>query len=200
MVFLISVLIVYGITLILVQGKIFEPTKIKLGKFVHSLGKKVDPSDDDIRERLAMGTDVSTESIVTWNKALKILGDSPSKDTESAVIKVMNDIIKIEQGGITTKYGWQKLLYRFLCKLQELLQCMMCTGFWVGLLLCLVTSIFSISIFGIPLQIVTSAGYNVLVTMFLMACLFSGTTWIINSVVDLLFEVKENLGGFLKRD
>jgi hypothetical protein len=67
----------------------------------------------------------------------------------------------------------------------------MCTSFWVGLFISLISMKCNISIFSYSLIIMTSCGsLNVGLSLFLLACMLSGTTWMIHSLVDLLDELK----------
>jgi hypothetical protein len=197
---IIGILIVYGLTLILVQGKIFEPLKIKLALFIDSLDAKLNGSDEYIAELISQRK-LDTYQLVNWDATIKNLEEANSNDPEE--FKIFQDankqMFEIIRKDIISKNKKLKTLYIFLYKVQELLQCMMCTGFWVGVILCVATLGGGISIVGIPLHIVTASGYNVLPTIFFMACLFSGTTWAIHCLVDLLYELKEGLSDLIKR-
>jgi hypothetical protein len=76
----------------------------------------------------------------------------------------------------------------------------MCTGFWVGIVLSIITLNFNISICGSLLNLVTTQGYfSICLTVFLLGGLYSGTTWAINSMVDFFVEIKDSLKSYLDK-
>jgi hypothetical protein len=193
----ICILIVYGITLILVQGKIFEPAKIKLSLLINWLENKLDPSDDMVANWIN-DEKLGDNHQKLWNESLKRL-ELSTEETFKEAQKFNKIIFEDIRKEISSNSNLLKALYWALNKVQLLLQCMMCTGFWVGVIVCLASLSGGISIFGISLHIVTAVGYNILPTTFFMACLFSGTTWVIHTLVDFFYELKEGLPELFKR-
>jgi hypothetical protein len=68
-------------------------------------------------------------------------------------------------------------------KLYKLSTCMMCSGFWVGLFLVLLLSIFNINVFGMSINIIQYNGIlQWSISSFLLSCLFSGTSWFLGVI------------------
>lgn len=202
---LLSILIVYGITLIIVQGKIFSGIKQDFSKLILKLSNYYDPTDEYLQTLiLSDKTNVCSSLKEYYTKLLKKIEKSNSDDPKIKEVLALVDetIVAAKEKLLASKPKrmkiYTKVLAYILRKIEYLISCMMCMGFWVGLGFCVLTFFFNISIFGHAIQIITGTE-NVCVSMFFIACLFSGTTWIIHSVVDLLSDFKENMGLFFKK-
>lgn len=202
---LLSILIVYGITLIIVQGKIFSGIKQDFSKLILKLSNYYDPTDEYLQTLiLSNKTNICSSLKEYYTKLLKKIEKSNSDDPKiKEVLSLVDEtIIAAKEKLLATRPKrmriYNKVLVYIFKKFEQLINCMMCTGFWIGLGFCVLAFFFNISIFGHAIQIITGTE-NVYISMFLMACLFSGTTWIIHSIVDLLSDFKENMGLFFKK-
>lgn len=200
----ISILIVYGITLILVQGKIFANIKKCLSNLILKLEKYYTFETIDII-RLIENNDgsINEKEILLYNEIISKLKEEKNEENLEKLSNILNSQQqKIKN--IILKNKKYKPLYKFLVwclnTLQELINCMMCASFWIGIFLTCLTLIFNISICGSSLCLITPQGdITVILATFMLGTLYSGTTWIINAFVDFFFELKDKLGSFLDK-
>jgi hypothetical protein len=195
--FIIALLIVYGISLIIVQGTIFDGMKIQLSKWIDSLEGYLYPKEDKIFDLIEKNDSTIDPKLITMFNTLtsKIEGINPDTKNFQEVVALLDDTrntIKKKVWG--RRSSWIiKLIQKLLIKLQTLVGCMMCTSFWVGYFIFALTLVVDISIFGIPLSIITHVSpLNTAVSGFLVSCLFSGTTWIIHAIVDTIYSYRNN--------
>lgn len=196
MILIISILLVYGITLLIVQGTIFDDCKIRLAKWINSLedSKIVDKSKIiDMLERSDRQIDNDcVEMYFIMNERLAV-ADSPELIEE--LIKKQDELIEmVRQDLISPKFDFIKNILLFvLLKLQKVTSCMMCMGFWVGLGLCLLSLSIPLTLFGVSFVLISQTtffGYGV--SIFLLSCLLSGTTWMLNTAIEAIYDIKNN--------
>lgn len=190
-VILISILVVYGITNIVVFGTIFDGVKASLSNFIQKLKNKNTATFEDLVdwEKYGKSEKVSSIGLAYQNYQDLITrseypNDHVVNNFEQSRDNLLSAIQKVKHSKFRSLAIWT------LTKFDTLTQCMMCTGFWVGLLFTILTMIFNINLFGVPLVILPE-GTTWELGLFLCACLFSGTCWIINSIVDFLVVKKD---------
>jgi hypothetical protein len=189
--FLISILIVYGITNIVVFGTIFDGVKASFSKFIQNLKNKNNARFEDLADwqKYRKNERVASIGVAYQNyQDLIAASDNPNdhviNNFEQSRDNLLSAIQSVKHSKLRSMIIWG------LSKIDKLIQCMMCTGFWVGLLFTILTLVFNINLFGIPI-IILPEGSTWGISLFLCACLFSGTCWIINSIVDFLVVKKE---------
>jgi hypothetical protein len=201
---LLSILIVYGITLIIVQGKIFNNTKIQLSKFITYIESYYNPQPIDIANMVINNHKyISEQHLTLYNNILLQFNDVKNKPKQEELGNLLESLREKIRISILEQRKFKILFKCFsyiLNKTQELINCMMCTGFWVGIVLSIITLNFNISICGSLLNLVTTQGYfSICLTVFLLGGLYSGTTWAINSMVDFFVEIKDSLKSYLDK-
>lgn len=197
LIFILSLLIVYGITLIIVQGTIFDGIKIQLSKWIESLEGYLYPKEDKIYDLIEKNDSSIDPKLITMYNTLtsKIEGINPDTKNFQEVVTLLDDTRNtIKKKVWSNRSSWIiKLIQKLLIKLQKLINCMMCTSFWIGAFIFSLTLVVDISIFGIPLSIITHVSpLNTTISGFLVSCLFSGTTWIIHAIVDTIYSYNKN--------
>lgn len=200
----VATLIVYGLTLIIVQGTIFNRLRIRLSEYIASVEKSLNPSAEEVQELIESSHKTINKKLLKIYTELqdKVATTDSSSSNFNKLVEMFNDA----RDKITKQVFEQRQTYhkRFdlwtALKLQKLSGCMMCMGFWVGVFVCVMTVAYDISMFGIPFVLVSSIGlHECIISVFLLACMFSGTTWAINAVVDLFDEIKTNLGDIISK-
>lgn len=199
MILIVSILIVYGITLIIVQGSIFNNLRNYFKNKFEYYNKKINLNQEDIFLL------IEQESSEIPQKHLKIyneLYESIQKTEQSSPMfqrlveawdlanKTITDSLKTKRNSFSNRLG----VYVF-SKIDKFINCMMCMAFWVGLGLILISLFTHITIFGLPLILLEGITIvDKIVGIFLLSCMFSGTTWSINAIIDTLDEYKNKLG------
>lgn len=197
MVFVVSILVVYGITNILVFGTIFDGVKTSFRNWISNLKKKNTATIDDLADyekyeklvRNNYNKFMAFEEYQDLLTGMENPSDSLIMNFERSRDAVLKLIQEYKHSRLRTGLIW------FSEKIDKLFQCMMCTGFWVGLIFAILTFILDINLFGVPIVLVQE-GAALVLNLFLLACMFSGTCWIINSVVDLLVVKKDQMEEF----
>lgn len=196
--FLISILIVYGLTLILVQGKILYPIKVLYSKRLDKYKNYIDVSDEYIISLInKKHKSISINDLDVYNKILNNLNIEKNEENLLKLANLQIDLMKKIQNNILNKRKFNifnSLVYWMLYKISEMLECMMCTGFWSGLFFTIITFIFNISICGYVLNMVTSEGdVAIVITMFLLSLMYAGTTWLLHCIIDFFYNLTEKL-------
>jgi uncharacterized protein YdcH (DUF465 family) len=189
-------LIVYGITLIIVQGTIFDRPRILLSKLIDKINTQLYPNEAEVFDLIEKNDKAIDPKLIemfnSLTKSIQVM-NADTKNFNDAVSVLNNTRLKIKN------QIWQSrsnIFLRFFDKtlnfFQTLISCMMCTSFWVAVFIILVTLFVDISIFGLSITVITVA--NPLATAisgFFLACLASGTTWIIHVIVDTIYSYKQ---------
>lgn len=201
---ILSILIVYGITLIIVQGKIFNNFKIQLSKLIIYLESYYNPQPSDIAMMVSNNHKyISEQHINLFVNISAQMNDIKNKPKIEEIGNLLESLLEKIKIGILEQRKYIfifKIMVYLLNKFQELINCMMCTGFWMGILLSIITLNFNISICGSLLNLVTTQGdLSIGITVFLLGVLFSGTTWAINSIIDFFVEIKDSLKSYLDK-
>lgn len=201
---ILSILIVYGITLIIVQGKIFSNAKKQLSNLIEYLEKYYNSDMFNIDQMIKNNHKyISEQHINLFNNLISQINDPNNSSKLEKLGELLSELTEKIKIIILEKRKYKilfKILVYLLSLLQELTDCMMCTGFWIGIILSIITLNFNISIYGCLLNSVTTQGdFSTCLTIFLLGGLFSGTTWAINSLVDFLFEIKNSLKSYLDK-
>lgn len=202
--FFISCLIVYGMTLILVQGAIFINAKKGLSKLINWLEKYYNPELFNIDEMIQNNHKyISEQHIGLYNNLISKINQPNNTSKSEELGNLLRELIQKIKQNIVDKREY-KFIFKFLVwclnGLQYMINCMMCSGLWCGIILCVLTLNFNISICGSLLNLVTTQGdFSTGLTVFLLGCLFSGTTWAINALVDFFVEIKDSLQSYLDK-
>lgn len=188
--FIISILVVYGITNIIVHGKIFSECKSWLHNIIERLKKSTQTTFEDLADYKKYKIDYEYHILTKQYEDLQQNLSEKSTQEEIDLFdqlksKILKKISK-QKAGIM-----KKILTFHLVKFEELINCMMCTGFWIGLFYSILMYNFDINLFETSMNIASKNP----VSFFLLACLFSGTCWIIDSVVDLLTDLKDKINA-----
>jgi len=188
-----SILIVYGITNILVFGTIFDGIKTSFRNWIDKLKLKNESSFDDLSDLYNYKIKIKENSdkfraFEEYQTSISIT-DNPSDSLITNFEKSRNTVLDIIRNYKHSKF--RSFIIWISEKIDKLFQCMMCTGFWVGLIISILSYIFNIKLFGVNFILIE--GSFSLIGVFLLSCMFSGTCWIINSFVDLLVVKKENI-------
>jgi len=200
----VATLIVYGLTLIIVQGTIFNGLRIALAKHIDKLEAYLNPTEIETLELVEKSDKSIDIKLLEIYKDLnnKIATTDPTHPQFNEILSLFTSTrLKIGEKLKRKRFRWiPRIRLWTALKIQKLGSCMMCMGFWIGLIVTLLTYFFNISIFGVALQILTASGFiNCAITAFLMGCMFSGLTWAIHAVVDTLDEIKERLGDIISK-
>lgn len=197
-----SILICYGITLLIVQAKIFGPFKKFISIKIQNFEEYLYPNDIVIGNLvLNNSSEIDQKHINVYKDILnKIEKNEDPKLLEllqDLQIKIKNNVIKNRENKLLT-YILIKPVYKFLILFLDLINCMMCTGFWIGIFLCILSIFCNITIFGSLLSIVTTQEvFPIIASTILVGGLLSGTTWAINSIVDFFVELKDKLSSYI---
>jgi hypothetical protein len=185
---LIAILIVYGFVLIAVRGTIFSTHRTAFFVFVNKCEKWFKPEKYEIVELLATDSYEIDNNFKELHQKI-VLSINNSNNDE--LLKLLDDLILKITTHVENKRKTRKLkrISLFILKtIEKLWQCPMCLGFWIGVIICILTLLLNISILGSSLTIITCSGLPAIVSIFLMACLFSGTTWAIDQIVEYYSE------------
>lgn len=191
---LIAILIVYGFVLITVRGTILNIPRTAFFKLVANAEKWFSPTPEDITEMLIVGSnEIDKNYLEIYQRILTKLQESPDKVQE--VAPLIRDLTNKIREHITKKRNKniiKKTALFILQTIEKLWKCPMCLGFWVGLALCVLTMYVPISMFGISLVILSGGfGLTSVVSAFLLACMFAGTTWGIDQIIEFFSEIKD---------
>jgi len=203
---LICILIVYGCTFLCVQGKIFSTFKIFLSNIRLNIENKITMDSRYIKmlidSKSYLIDDANTKLYNhILNKLYNETNDKTINELGTLLIELENKIKSI----ILNKYKYKLLLYKglysILNKFLELTSCMMCLGFWIGVIFTLINLFLNISICNYSLNLIPigQTGISTSMTIIFLSYLYSGTCWIINSFVDFFVEIKDKLGSFLDK-
>lgn len=184
---IIAILIVYGITLLIVQGKIFNGIKIKLSNFVQYFENYLYPNEISLAQFINSNSSLIDEKYIKIYKELFPKLQTNDETVLNLFSELQNKIVE----NIKTNFKKSKWYYPYLVSFkilnffQSMIQCMMCTGFWVGMIITLWSSFCTIQLFGNNFTILTytSDSFAFISYLLLLSGLFSGTTWIINIIV-----------------
>lgn len=179
----VSILVCYGITNIIVNGTIFDGFKGYIRQRASDLEDSLDfnfEEDGIPDERYFVKTKSAKKYINTIEKCQKdIAKDDISDDEEDRISK----ILMTSQLSLKNKFGREEKAKKrrifFFNKIYQLTNCMMCMGFWIGALLTTITCLFTINLFSVPIVLVSG---NYLIGIFLLACMFSGTSWLLGVI------------------
>jgi hypothetical protein len=173
-----TIIIVYGITNILVFGTIFDGAKDWLKQLIELNRGLSEINPDDYNNLHAY---ISTDSLIhKYYEALDLINKNPTPRNVAEFEKIQQEINFL----ILSKKPKPHWILPFIEKLLELLKCPMCTGFWVGFFVVVLTTWFNIILFGLPITIVSASGLPWFISAFLMSCFYSGTCWIIYNIVE----------------
>jgi Fe2+ transport system protein B len=181
-----SILIVYGITNIIVHGTIFSGLKNKLKRFLSRLEDSTVAQLSDLvnYQKYNLNPEIVKAFEQAQTELTSMASDHEVERFNSTRQDMLDEILKHKRKGIKVK-----ILY-VLTKFDELINCMMCTGFWIGLFFSILSCLVDINLFGYTIMISSSP-----ISIFLSACLFSGCCWAIDSVVDLLTDLKDKINA-----
>jgi len=195
--FAVAICIVYGLTLLIVQGTVFDSLKKRLGTYIDLLDARIHPSDEDVLKLV----ETSHISIPTGLLALyKELTDKVATANENHknfdnLLKLYNDTwesIKNEVYKQRRHFYLTQAQVWIAKKIKKLWSCMMCMSFWIGMGVPILALLYPMTFFGVPFVILAS--HNSLVSniigTIIMGAFFSGTTWSIHCIVDMCDEIK----------
>lgn len=179
---LIFCLVSYGITNIIVNGTIFEPLKDKLLEIKQRIL--------EYKEESKCYSGLQLEHYFWVNKRIKrhlenikqyYTTDSEKSDTLSKIVKSFEDLPKI----FKRQQKYIDRIYKVITFILGLTSCMMCTGFWIGVLLAMMTLWIPITLCGTTVTLVSvTTILATFINVFLLGCLSSGVNWIIYNIVN----------------
>lgn len=183
---LLTILVAYGITNIIVQGTIFEKVKAIFHQYLTdlSIGSKLD-SDDANVDDISITYFFNRWSAKRRMKKIKAIKEELMVEDVNEVVVIAKLQKEVKKFGkfIENEKELKKVVSWFGFKLHKISNCFMCCGFWVGLFLSIVSTLFAINLFGVTLLLITyTTFWSWLVSAFAMSCLISGCVWLINSV------------------
>lgn len=200
-----SILIVYGLSLIIVQGKIFLNYKTLIVLYSDKIDKYLNPNDVAIGEMINNDNNILDLKLKNLYKELFEKYQITHDDQILQLLTEIKDKLKVLyvqnlKNNYKFKYYFYTFLKNILDKFSSLINCMMCTGFWVGVILSISSILFNISIFGSSLHIISSIDtVSIIISCIYMGGLYSGTSWIINAIVDFFVEIKDRLITFIDK-
>lgn len=122
-------------------------------------------------------TEIDSKLLENYSKLLLISEDKDfSELMNTLIIKCQTQLIEKRKSDIL-----KKVILFILKKLNKLVNCQMCLGFWAGVALAILCVYNPIVIFGETLQIVTSL--NIL-AIFIFGLIAAGTTWALDQIVE----------------
>jgi hypothetical protein len=198
MVFLIFILIVYGMSLIIVQGTIFENVKLKIKNYTDSSDEFFNPSEEFVVKAIDENNSaISKTYIKIYRQLFEKLKSIDSNSEEFHKIfrvwdkcknKIKNELVTNRKKSNKFKYFIDWIIKKFY----KIIMCMMCSPFWCSLIICILSLFFNISIFGFQISIVQNKfSFDTIISMFFVSVMSSGITWAINAVIDYFDEKKE---------
>jgi hypothetical protein len=198
---LITILIVYGATLIWVQGSIFFELKdnllFKINKFKNFFiinEEEIEKlNEDELDEKSKKYFNTRKDS---FSLLLTTNPDNKNFEEVSRLFKLSTEKLKQSiEISRKNKYYSRYLLFKIYEKFYKLWTCMMCSSFWIGCLLTMFYIFSGITLFGIPFDSVVNSSILIykLIGIICIGFLTSGTTWAINSIVDLLDDLKSKI-------
>lgn len=178
MVILLSLLIIYGFVLIVTRGSIFEGPRGFFNTFVQNQEKYFYPLKEDVIQLLNNDSvDIDLKYLENYIKLLSIPDDKDFPELMQTLLqKCQTQIIEKRRKNIP-----RRLFVWILKKLNKLVNCQMCLGFWAGISLALVTIYNPIVLFTLTIQIMT--GLNAL-ALFAFGLLSAGSTWAIDQFIE----------------
>jgi len=190
-----SVLIVYGLTLIVVQSSIFygfrnwfTVRKLKAEAIssinVDDMAELFSNRSPFIRPELHQQYDELIEKIKANDADTPVFTQS---------VEDLKNVMAVGKADLLLLKGVSSAIYPIAKKFDKLFNCMMCMGFQNGILLTIITWLLNISLFNVSLVILpANIGFvSFLISVVLLGALFSGTTWGINAIIEW-FERKDN--------
>lgn len=189
-----SILIVYSITNIIVLGSIFDDPKTILNKFISYLKTCLTFNENDLDNLTKYRYKGFTQYIDCFIKYETCI--MSSKNPSEKLIENFNKsrtllINKINEYK-SKRYFIKTILY-LLEKFNELISCFMCTGFWIGCLYTILTTFININMFDISLTLIVWNGIPWFISLLLLSCMFSGTSWIISKIIGVLIVLEDKL-------
>lgn len=191
---LIPILIVYGITLIIVQSHIFEGVRhwFSSKSFNANVSLKTDITDmaTIFVERKSV---LLLSELDNYDKLVADIQKYSSTDPEfteaTTKIQVLFEITQLRLNLVKKIASWTYPIY---LKFHKFVNCMMCVSFWAGMGLTIISHYFPLVICNMPIVIIDGTGTTLAFTVaiILVSFLFSGTTWAINAIVDYFDEQK----------
>jgi hypothetical protein len=179
---IIAILVCYGITNIIVNGTIFEGLKGYMSRRSSDLQDSLtfNFEEDGVPDiRYFNDKKWAKRTLDTIDKCQdKLKEDLSDEDEEKYSNLLRTQTIFIKQQFALEEKRKKRKIFVF-DKILQLTNCMMCMGFWIGVLLTTITCIFTINLFGVPIVLVSG---NYAIGMFLLGCMFSGTSWFIGVI------------------
>ena len=186
MTLIIFILICYGITNIITTSSIFAPFRkwVEDRKLTCQIGSD-DPKGFVFFEKiwyiLSGNFIMNCRRIDLLEKHRKLLHSAKSAEDIDYYTDSIEELQKCLQDDIDVSLF--KSFLKFWTKVDQLVNCQMCTGFWIGVFVGVLFS-FGINLFGIT--IFTHPQQNEFIyatSLFLHGCISSGTCWIIHNIV-----------------
>ena len=194
MALLIAILIVYGITLIIVQSHIFEGVRHWFSE--KAFGANV-ALKTDITDMATLFVDrnsiIFPSELKTYDNLIADIHKYASTDPEfteaTTQIQLLFEITQLRLSLLRKIAAWTHPIY---LKIHKLVNCMMCVSFWIGMGLTLISQSFPLIVCNTPIVIIDGTGtlLTFVVSVILVSFMFSGTTWAINAIVDYFDEQK----------
>lgn len=184
---LLSVFICYGITNIIVNGTIFEDIKGWITQKISTLEESLTFSfEDGIPDiKLFLNKKKAKKILNMFQLAEQELKDA--SDEDGAIEKLQTYKVDIETLFFLEMNVKKHKLFVYK-KLNKLINCMMCSGFWVGLFLTIIIYCSNINLFGMQMILISKniSIFSWCISVFLLSCMFSGTSWFLGVISSFL--------------
>lgn len=189
---ILAALIIYGFVLIVVRGSIFHGPRTAFFTFVANYEKQFTVEKEQVLDMLLSGSqelDISHKNLFD-RLQIQIINTQIPEDIEK-LTKLTEELIEKIRSKIEIKRNsivYKKVFLWTLLKLQKLVQCSMCLGFWAGIVFSVLTLFYPIVLFGVIIQPV-DVGNPLYV--FCYGLLTAGVTWAIDQFVDFFSEGRD---------
>lgn len=192
----VAILIVYGMTLIVVEGTIFNGLKNKLNEYISKLESILYPSNEIILKLIESSHKSIPKKLLDLYNELqsKIATTDGNHSQFGSLVKMFDDALGTISKNVIKyrkRFYFTRLTLWIAQKLKKLTGCMMCMGFWNGVILSFLCLVFHISICGIPVIILAVGSSSIIPAVILFGFLSSGFVWMLHNVVDVAYETKE---------
>lgn len=189
--FLICILIAYGFVLISVRGRIFEDIRAAVKTYVNNFEKYMYPSLDDISELLLNNSnEIESNMLDLHGRIVEKINACQQSQLPELMEMLKNLKQKVQINLIKKRNSKSNRLFKWLInKFEVFINCPMCQGFWIGIVLACLLAYNPIVLFNQQIIIVNSLNF---VALFLWGCLCAGTTWAIDQIVEYFSNNQNN--------
>jgi hypothetical protein len=189
---IIFILICYGVTNIITISSIFHPLRnwIKDKNEMCEGLRTWNPTDIVFFEKIwYIFNDfrLNSKRIDLLEKHRRLLSTAKTAEEIDYYTDSIEDVQKSLQNSIPQNSVVLKLVHIFWSKMDQLINCQMCTGFWVGLFVMLSFAFTAPNMFLYMFDKTADCTvYAATLSLIFYGCISSGTCWIIHNIVERL--------------